>query len=188
MKKAGFLPSTGVLLSLGFKRYYEPLRLPFRAAVISLPYTHWSVASPPPKRVSSTGLYVFQNMPSLLPRESRGATSVLPAPCHRPSPSDHRVGVSSSFTRLLLGSLALRPALLLGGNLRPRVTTTPLPHTTKVYGQFLGRDFNPLDIRLLLRTVRLEFFRAYVILPPSKRKGSVLDGAITGKWGSLLNF
>ena len=36
MNKAGFLPSTGVVLSLGLKRYDEPLRLPFRAAVISL--------------------------------------------------------------------------------------------------------------------------------------------------------
>jgi len=26
--------------------------------------------------------------------------------------------------------------------------------TTKAYGQFLGRDFNPLDLLLLLRTVR----------------------------------
>ena len=154
MNTAGFLPSTGVVLSLGLKRYDEPLRLPFRAAVISWPYTQWSVSSPPPKRVSSTGLYVFQNMPSLLPRESMGVTSVIPAPFQRPSPSDHRVGVSTLFTRLLIGSLALRPALLLCGNLRPRVTTTPLPHATKVYGQFLGRDFNPLDILLLLRTVR----------------------------------
>ena len=30
----------------------------------------------------------------------------------------------------------------------------PLPHATKAYGQLLGRDFNPLDTLLLLRTVR----------------------------------
>jgi len=42
---------------------------------------------------------------------------------------------------------------LLCENLRPRVTTTPLPHATKAYGQLLGRDFNPLDLLLLLRTV-----------------------------------
>ncbi|MDP3281423.1 MAG: hypothetical protein Q8M57_10330, partial [Nitrosomonas sp.] len=47
-----------------------------------------------------------------------------------------------------------RPALLLRGNLRPRVTTTPLPHATEAHGQLLGRDFNPLDLLLLLRTVR----------------------------------
>jgi hypothetical protein len=108
----------------------------------------------PRRRVSSTGQSILQNMPSLLPRESMSATSVIPAPFQRPSPFDHRVGFSTLFTRLLIGSLALRPALLLCGNSRPRVATTPLPHATKVYGQFLGRDFNPLDMLLLLRTVR----------------------------------
>ena len=58
------------------------------------------------------------------------------------------------FTRLHIGSLALRPALLLCENLRPRVTTMPLSHATEAYGQLLGRDFNPLDLLLLLRTVR----------------------------------
>ena len=81
-------------------------------------------------------------------------SSTLP----RPSPSDHRVGFSGSFTRLLIGSLALRPALLLLGNSRPRVTATPLPHATGAYGQLPGRDFNPLDSLLLLRTARLGYF------------------------------
>ena len=58
-----------------------------------------------------------------------------------------------------MGSLALRPATLRFGNSRPRVATTPLPHATKANGQLLGRDFNPLDLLLLLRTVRLEFTR-----------------------------
>jgi hypothetical protein len=57
-----------------------------------------------------------------------------------------------------MGSLALRPALLLFGNSRPRVTATPLPHATEAYGQLPGRDFNPLDLLLLLRTVRLDFY------------------------------
>ena len=70
----------------------------------------------------------------------------------RPSPHVHRVGFSTSLTRLPIGSLALRPALLLFGNLRPRVTTAPLPHATGAYGQLPGRDFNPLDLLLLLRT------------------------------------
>ena len=61
---------------------------------------------------------------------------------------------SISFTRLLIGSLAFRPALLLFENLRPDVTISPLSHTTVAYGQFHGRDFNPLDLQLLLRTVR----------------------------------
>ncbi|MGH8523658.1 MAG: c-type cytochrome biogenesis protein CcmI/CycH [Gammaproteobacteria bacterium] len=86
------------------------------------------------------------------------ATSVIPAPFQRPSPSVHRVGFSTSFTRLLIGSLALRPALLLFGNSRPRVTATPLPHATGAYGQLPGRDFNPLDSLPLLRTARIEYF------------------------------
>jgi len=48
MNKAGFLPSTGVVLSLGLDRYYEPLRLPSRATVFSFPYTPRLVVSPPP--------------------------------------------------------------------------------------------------------------------------------------------
>ena len=68
--------------------------------------------------------------------------------------SDHRVGSSNSFTRLHIGSLALRPALLLFGTSRPRVTTTPLPHATGAHGQLPRRDFNPLDLLLLLRTIR----------------------------------
>jgi hypothetical protein len=102
--------------------------------------------------ISSTGQQVFKNMPTLLPRESRSATSVLPATVQRPSPSDHRVGFSNSLTRLLRGSLALRPALLLLGNSRPLVTKTPLPHATGAHGPPPGRDFNPLDLLLLLRT------------------------------------
>src|SRR6266436_2530624 len=108
----------------------------------------------PTPRGSSTGQCIFLSLPSLLPRESTRATSVVPAHAQRPSPFDHRVGVSSSVTRLLIGSLALRPALLRFGNSRPRITPTPLPHATKAYGQLLGRDFNPLDTLLLLRTVR----------------------------------
>ena len=100
-------------------------------------------------------------MPTLLPRESMAANSVVSASIQRPSPSDHRVGFSNSFTRLIMGSLAFRPALLLFGNSRARVTTAPLPHTTGAYGQFPRRDFNPLDSSLLLRTVRS------CLLPPN---------------------
>ena len=89
----------------------------------------------------------------------------FPAPIRRPSPSDHRVGFSNSFTRLRVGSLALRPALLLFGNSRPRVTATPLPHATGAYGQLPGRDFNPLDLLLLLRTVSISWHYLKPTLP-----------------------
>ena len=49
MNKAGFLPSPRVVLSLGLRRYYEPLRLPPAAVALSFPYTQRAVASPPPQ-------------------------------------------------------------------------------------------------------------------------------------------
>ena len=52
---------------------------------------------------------------------------------------------SDQVTRLRAGSLALRPVALPFGNSRPPVARTPLPRATRVYGQFPGRDFNPLD-------------------------------------------
>ncbi len=110
------------------------------------------------------------------------ATSVIPASIQRPSPSDHRVGFSTSFTRLLMGSLALRPALLLFGNSRPRVTTTPLPHATGAYGQLPGRDFNPLDLLLLLRTVRVIDFdlpKSMTLTPLIQRRHQAVPGICT---------
>lgn len=64
-----------------------------------------------------------------------------------------------------MGSLSLRPAALPTGNLRPLITQTPLPSATGAYGQLPGRDFNPLDKQLLLRT---DIIR------------------ISGKWGSRI--
>ena len=52
-----------------------------------------------------------------------------------------------------MGSLALRPALLLFGNSRPQIAPAPLPRATGAYGQLPGRDFNPLDERSSPRTV-----------------------------------
>ena len=49
VNKAGFLPSSGVMLSRELNRYYEPLRLPPTAAALSFPYTQRSVVSPPPQ-------------------------------------------------------------------------------------------------------------------------------------------
>ncbi len=46
---------------------------------------------------------------------------------------------------LRVGSLSLRPAISPLGNLQPLITQSLLPGATKVYGQLLRRDFNPLD-------------------------------------------
>src|SRR6266568_3450652 len=112
MNKAGSLPSGRFILVRALKRYYEPLRLPLRPNAISLPYT---------RRL------MFRNMPSLLPRKITLADSVVKAREQWPSPFDHRVGIFNQFTRLPIGSLALRPAALPIGNLRPSVTRAPLP-------------------------------------------------------------
>lgn len=71
---------TEVMLSFDLKRNYEPLRLPLWPMMLSFPYTSQSVASPPPQRASSTGQSICENMPTLLPRELMGATSVISAP------------------------------------------------------------------------------------------------------------
>ncbi len=68
-------------------------------------YGPWQFRSPlyalvgtphaPPHRVSSTGLNIFHNMPSLLPRKIARSVSVIRLLAQRPSPHDHRVGIFS---------------------------------------------------------------------------------------------
>ena len=66
---------------------------------------------------SSTGQQIFENMPTLLPRESMGATSVVPASFQRPSPSDHRVGVSDFVYEATSGFTYVTACSLVGGKL-----------------------------------------------------------------------
>jgi len=97
-------------------------------------------------------------MPTLLPRESMNANSVIPAPIQR-------------------------PALLLFENSRPRVTTTPLPHATGAYGQLPGRDFTPLDLLLLLRTDITKYSICRIIVYPccySRKNSLAIRVGITG--------
>jgi len=94
MNKAGFLSSAGVVLSLHLERYYEPLRLPALAGVLSLPYTRRSAASPPPKQDLQHWATNLQEHADPATPGVDGATSVLPASIQRPSPSDHGVGFS----------------------------------------------------------------------------------------------
>ena len=155
MNKVGSLPSGRVMLSQALKRYFEPLRLPMPPAAISLPYTHrlmflshHGIGSPALDRLSSVAChpcYPGRKHP-LLPFSQRMSTGLPHLTTGSASPS--------VVTRLPVGSLALRPATSPCGNLRPLIAQTPLPRATQSYGQFLGRDFNPQDKRLLLRTVR----------------------------------
>ena len=115
MNKAGFLPSAGVVLSLRLERYYEPLRLPARADLLSFPYTGRSVVSPPPWMDLQHWATNLQEHADPATPEVDGATSVIPAPIQRPSPSDHGVGFSNfvyeathGFTYVTACSFAVR--------------------------------------------------------------------------------
>ncbi len=155
MNKAGSLPSGRVMLSQALQQYYEPLRLPRPPATTSSPYTHRLMifthhghGPPALHRLSAAACHpcypgrrhrplpFSKSMPIGLPHLTRGSASPL------------------KVSRLHVGSLPLRPAASPFGNLRPLITQAPLPRATKVTGQFLGRDFNPLDNRSLLHTVR----------------------------------
>jgi hypothetical protein len=91
------------MLSRVLERYYGPLRLPIRPRATSFPYMRRLMPSASPNRVSSTGLNIFRNMPSLLPRKIRSADSVFRADQRRPSPSDHRVGIFNSIYEAMSG-------------------------------------------------------------------------------------
>jgi hypothetical protein len=151
MNKAGFLSSAGVMLSLHLNRSYEPLRLPTQASVLSLPYTRWSTVSPPPGLDLQHWATNLQEHADPATPGVDGATSVIPAPIQRPSPSDYGVGFSVFVYEATHGFTCVTACSLAVWKL-----TTPLPHATGAYGQLPGRDFNPLDLLLLLRTVRHE--------------------------------
>lgn len=155
VNKAGSLPLGRVMLSHALKRYYEPLRLPIQPAAISFPYTHRLMVLS----------HHHTGSPALGCLSSASCRPCYPGRSHRSIPFSkpvrsglpHLTTGSASpvqVTRLHLGSLSLQPDALPFGNLRPSVSQTPLPSTTGAHGQFPGRDSNPLDKQLLLRTVR----------------------------------
>ncbi len=115
--KAGSLPSGRVLLSQALQRYYEPLRLPRRPLAISVSLIRpgcWLYLSTAVGLPSCTVSLPPHAIPAT-PEDPEGGCSFCSLR-QRPSPSDHRVGISNSFTRLRLGSLALRPTALPMGN------------------------------------------------------------------------
>jgi len=119
------------MLSHALKRYYEPLRLPLQSTAISFPYTrqlmflgHHHNGSPALDCLSSKTCRPFYPGRSYWPFP-------LSEPVHIGLPRLSTGSASSrNFTRLHPGSLALRPASLPIGNLRPSVTRTPLPWAT----------------------------------------------------------
>ena len=95
VNKVGSLPSGGVVLSFALNRYYEPLRLPRQPSAPSVPlirlgcgfYARTAVGLPfctvslPPHAAPAT------------PEDPEGGCSFCSLR-QRPSPSDHRVGIS----------------------------------------------------------------------------------------------
>jgi hypothetical protein len=121
--------------ALRSKRYYGQLRLPNRPEGISFPYILPLLPSTAPTRVSRATPPDFPCVSPLLPRKPTSPFWQFSLrPVSQPSPNVHRVGNSFFvITRLLIGSLALRPAGLLdspkeplSGNFVLRVT----PHTS----------------------------------------------------------
>jgi hypothetical protein len=120
-----------------------------------------SVGTPrePPHRISSTGLNIFRNMPSLLPRKIARVDSVIRTHAQRPSPHDHRVGISNQiyeatsrftcvtaccFANWELTTLCYQNAAPLnyrGERITPRTGLQPARHSTvTAYGQIFIVD------------------------------------------------
>jgi len=129
MNKVGSLPSGRVVLSQALKRYYAPLRLPRQPLTISVPLIRrgcWfdtrtvcsglpsGTVSLPPHAIPAT------------PEDPEGGCS-FESLRQRPSPSDHRVGISNYVTGLRLGSRTLRPAALPMGNFHPGLLRRGFP-------------------------------------------------------------
>ena len=166
-KQGSFPPDA--LCSRTPQRYYEPLRLPHRPKPTSLPYT---VRLCPPSGHSAAGLQHYD--PDLPPHAVSATPEVPPTFVRLVSMAGSGLPLvttgsapSSLVSRLHLSSLALRPAALPLGNLRPWIAPAPLPGTTESHGHLPRRDFNPQDHGLLLHTVTSPFstFRAGTYSP-----------------------
>ena len=116
------------MLSHVLKRYYEPLRLPSWPAAISFPYTHQLMSLPH----HHEGSPALDCLSSATCRPCYPERSSIPIPFHWSGciglPLTSTESASPSLlTRLHMGSLALRPAVLPSGNLRPLITQRRFP-------------------------------------------------------------
>jgi hypothetical protein len=133
------------MLSCLCKRYYEPLRLPSRVVCdFGHPYTHPLVHSRrPPAWVSRPALLIFRCVPPLLRRDISQAPFVVLRLTLRPSPSDHRVGISNSSDEATSKFACAAACSFAPWNSQPPITRTLLHFAMKANEQFLQRDFNP---------------------------------------------
>ena len=94
--KALPLPSPKVVLSLGYKRYYGQLRLPYRPNGTSFPYIHPLLTCAASVRASRATPHDFPCVSPLLPRKPTDPFWQFSLrPVSQPSPSDQRVGNST---------------------------------------------------------------------------------------------
>ena len=153
------MPSNGTMNPSDSR--YSPWR--FRSPL----YTLVGTPHEPPHRVSSTGLNIFHNMPSLLPRKIARADSVIKTPAQRPSPHDHRVGIfnqiyeaTSRFTFVTACCFAnwelttlchqnAAPLNYRGERITPRTGLQPVRHSAvTANGQVLRFAFLPFQTGL----------------------------------------
>ncbi len=146
MNKVGSLPSGRVLLSQALKRYYEPLRLPRRPSAISVSLIRLGCGVCPSTAVGLPSCTVSLPPHAIpaTPEDPEGGRS-FESLRQRPSPSDHRVGISKASNEATSRFACATSCGFARGKLQPRMTPTRLPGARKVYEQLLSRDFNPLD-------------------------------------------
>jgi hypothetical protein len=164
MMKVLPLSSLKVMLSLRYKRYYEQLRLPCRPSETSFPYIHQLPLS---QHRQGSPVFILVWLPlRVTPVTTEVHLSVLAVMVKIDAPVFPLVGrgrqLHCHFSRLHLGSLALRPAGLLdslkeplSGNLMLQVTlytslklrgrTTELPRS----------DFNRQVMRFTRHTLQV---------------------------------
>ena len=119
-------------------RYGPPrFRSPLYAAVDAPPAS--------PHRASSTGLLIFRNMPSLLPRKINRTASVIKARVHRPSPCVHWVGIFEEFNEATCRFTCVTACCFANWELTIPCCQDAAPLNYRTNGQFPGRDFNPLE-------------------------------------------
>ena len=136
------------MLSLLLKRYYGLLRLPYLPPAISVFLIcsrcsyWWSTDTDLPPCTINLPLHTIPATPRDLMIRFRcleSSTTAFPL-----CPLGQHLHFK--LTRLHIGSLVLRSAVLPRGNLQPLITQTLLPWTKEVYEQFLLRDFNPIRL------------------------------------------
>ena len=134
------------MLSLLLKRYYGLLRLPYLPPAISVFLIcsrcsyWWSTDTDLPPCTINLPLHTIPATTGDLTIRFRCLKS--PATAFPQCPQGQHLHFK--LTRLHIGSLALRSAVLPRGNLQHLITQTLLPGAKEVYEQLLLRDFNPI--------------------------------------------